>query len=112
MYADQIHAARFVRKTHRMSVAAFTSPSAGPIGHIAESSVRLLARPADDVHLDRPTAKVTARVPVMPMTLGDDGTLLPLLHGHVDGPVVAAFGARHVPAAVEHLQKFAEPCPL
>ena len=47
------------------------------------------------------------------IALGDDGTLIESLAEHVDGLVVAAFGAGHVPAAVAPvLGKLAEHIPV
>src|SRR4051794_17856510 len=34
--ADEIHAARRVRKAHSVSTAAFASPDSGPVGHVVE----------------------------------------------------------------------------
>ncbi|WP_234293545.1 asparaginase, partial [Nocardia jinanensis] len=42
---DEIHLASLVTKTHGVSVAAFTSPAAGPVGRIVENEPLLLLGP-------------------------------------------------------------------
>ncbi|MCW2899826.1 MAG: asparaginase [Streptosporangiaceae bacterium] len=113
VFADEIHAARFVRKAHSTSIAAFASPSAGPIGQVAEGEPRVLARPAGGFTVKLAGEPVTARVPVIPMTLGDDAALVRAVTAQVDGLVVAAFGAGHVPSdAVESLETLAARVPV
>jgi L-asparaginase len=76
VFADEIHAARFVRKADATSVAAFTSPSAGPLGRLVEGVPRLLTRPAG-----RFTVQLAG--PLRPVRTG---------------LVALALGAGHVPA--------------
>ncbi|MEV7228098.1 asparaginase [Polymorphospora sp. NPDC051019] len=96
---DEIHAARWVRKTHTTAPAAFRSPDIGPVGLVAEGRARVLARPARhplDLQVRDPGAVRTA---VLPVVLGDDGATLRRAGSGLDGLVVAGFGVGHVPAA-------------
>jgi L-asparaginase len=104
VFADDIHAARHVRKTHSMSIAAFSSSNSGPIGRVSEGVVRIWGSPARTWkpvtehpelldRLDEP------RVAVLPAVLGQDDELLRTVGPACDGLVVAGFGAGHVPAS-------------
>jgi L-asparaginase len=95
--ADEIHAARRVRKTHTTSVATFQSPNGGALGYLVEGHPILLARLEHRTVVPPPREGPTPRVALVTVTLGDDGTLLTGLSERVDGLVVAAFGAGHVP---------------
>jgi L-asparaginase len=116
VFADEIHAARHVRKAHATSIAAFVSPSAGPVGHVIEGRVRLLARPV------RPEAGLPAeagdaaavRVGLVTMALGDDGAMLRAAAdaGVLDGLVVAGFGAGHAARRGRILYELASRMPV
>ncbi|MFE9956730.1 asparaginase [Micromonospora sp. NPDC005299] len=98
-FNDEVHAARFVRKTHSTSTATFASPNAGPLGHVIEGQVRLLTRPPRHAPLppvDRDRLAAT-RVALHTVTLDDDPALLDALAPGLDGLVVAGFGVGHVP---------------
>jgi L-asparaginase len=95
---DQIHAARWVAKAHTASSAAFISPGFGPLGHVAEGQVYIPVRLRDRSPNFSPVPRRKVRVGLVTIALGDDGVLIDVLAEHVQGLVVAAFGAGHVPA--------------
>jgi L-asparaginase len=103
VFKDEIHAARWVRKTHSTSTATFVSPNAGPIGHVVEDRVRVLTRPT---RLDgvlgsaEPSALAATRVALYTVTMDDDGLLLQGLTDTHQGLVVAGFGVGHVPVTL------------
>ncbi|MFF4531594.1 asparaginase [Streptomyces sp. NPDC001407] len=115
VFADEIHAARHVRKVHSTSTSAFASPGTGPIGHIVEGAVHLRVTPlrAPCVVAPLPPQGQSARVEVLHAALGSDGLLLDGLEDRLDGLVVAAFGAGHVPGNwTDRLEKLAARIPV
>ena len=110
---DQIHAARWVHKAHTGSPAAFVSPDHGPLGHVIEGRVRIPVRIRRRSPALGSVPHQSVQVGLATIAVGDDGTLIEAMAGHVDGLVVAAFGAGHVPAAVAPvLGKLAERIPV
>jgi L-asparaginase len=110
--ADEIHAAARVRKTHATSPATFASPNGGPLGYLVEGSPAVINRPANRFTVARPLHG-QPRVGVYTATLGDDGMLLDKLSAYLDGLVIGAFGAGHVPERwVVSLTNLAERIPV
>ena len=97
---DQIHAARWVRKTHTGSTAAFASPGHGPLGEVVEGHVRIPVGIRNRSPVLHPDRAKEVRVGIATIALGDDGRLAETIGAQVDGLVVAAFGVGHVPASV------------
>lgn len=112
---DVVHAARFVRKTHTSRPSAFTSPTVGPIGWIAEENVRIPLRPTRPLHVDLDTlGPEVAQVALLPVALGDAAGLLTNVAGAgYAGAVVEAFGAGHVPTwVVDEVAALADTMPV
>ncbi len=112
---DEIHAARFVRKTHTSSPATFRSDPVGPLGWISEGVPRVVVRPTGE-HKVTPHEGSQEDHPVAlyHVALGDDGRLLPTIEdaGYA-GLVVEAMGGGHVPSVmVERLEDLASRMPV
>ncbi|WP_211229269.1 asparaginase [Nakamurella lactea] len=97
---DEVHAARWVRKTHTSSVATFRSDPLGPLGWLVEDRLRIPLR-----HRRFPAVPLVADAPIPPVALvtsvlGDDGRVLAELPrlGY-RGLVLAGMGGGHVPSS-------------
>ena len=114
VFQDEIHAARRVRKSHATSPATFVSADGGPLGYVVEERAWFVNRlPGRTVMPAPPVTGRSPRVGLFTATLGDDGELLAALADRVDGLVVAAFGAGHVPEwLVEPLHRLAGRVPV
>ncbi len=108
-----IHAARFVQKSHTALPSAFASPLTGPVGVVAERRARFFMRvertPLVPI-LDAPPAPVA----LLKWGMGEDGRLLSAIRvlGY-EGLVIEGMGAGHVPAEVAPLLgELAEQMPI
>jgi L-asparaginase len=110
---DEIHAARFVRKTHTSHPGAFASPLAGPLGWVVEDRVRILHRPAGVARTTSAMASAPVRVALLTACLGDDGVVVDALCDRVNGIVVQAMGGGHVaPDLADALERAARQIPV
>jgi L-asparaginase len=115
VFNDEIHAARFVRKTHTSSPATFRSDPVGPLGWISEGVPRVVLRPTKRHKLaPLPENAQGSPVALYHVALGDDGRLLPEIEqkGYA-GLVVEAMGGGHVPSVMaETLKDLASKMPV
>lgn len=95
---DEVHAARYVQKTHTASTAAFASPGFAALGRVLEGRFVRYATLLRTPVLERPV-KAEAAVALVKIALGDDGRMLAALPGLAyRGAVIEAMGAGHLPA--------------
>ena len=96
---DEIHAARYVRKTHAVALEAFQSPWAGPVGYVDGARVVLTRRPAARVTIA--ASRVEPNVDLVILTAGSDGHLVrAAVDAGAKGLVVEVFGRGNVPPVV------------
>lgn len=99
VFNDEIHAARYVTKTHTSNVATFQSPQHGPVGLISKKNLQYMEAPLPRKHL--PAQSITANVPLIKVVAGMQAEWVSfLLEQHVHGVVIEAFGAGNVPPSI------------
>lgn len=111
---DEIHAGRYVQKSHTALPSAFTSPGFAPVGRVIEGCVHLYARLPRMAPLARPANVDDFPVALLKIALGDDGRLLGAVPGlGYRGTVIDAMGAGHLPAHfAEKLEQLAHVMPV
>ncbi|MFI6129497.1 asparaginase [Micromonospora sp. NPDC051141] len=97
VFADEIHSARRVTKTHSTSGSTFRSPDTGPIGYVVEGAVQLLTHVPYRLTIPTPHQNERPRVGLYTVSLDDDPTILHAMADRCDGLVIAGFGVGHVP---------------
>ena len=96
VFDGQILSGETAVKTHATDLAAFSAPHGEPIGRVAGGQVVYRTPRASDT----PSLEATglgARVALVSLVIGDDGTLLDLARPEFDGVVVEAFGSGNMP---------------
>ncbi|MGD9678581.1 MAG: asparaginase [Vulcanibacillus sp.] len=96
VFNDEIHAARYVTKTHTSNVATFQSPQTGPIGVITKKGVYFSHAPLskENYALKRPFKKVG----LLKAAIGTDDLLInTYIDNKYDGIVIEALGSGNLP---------------
>jgi L-asparaginase len=114
VFADEIHAARFVRKAHTQSICPYRSAPAGPIGWLGEGRVRIGARPAGRRHLALEGIVESPPVALLTLGAGDEAWLVnAVAPAGYRGLVVEATGGGHVTAnCVQELERLNAAMPV
>ncbi len=110
---DDIHAARFVHKTHTSNPATFVSFPGGPLGFLTEGRVRIFSQSIPQAPLPIGQGPIP-KVGLLKIGIGGDDDLLALISElNYQGLVVESFGGGHVPMAmVEALTNLAISMPV
>ena len=98
---DEIHAARFVTKTHTSKASTFVSAGAGPLGEVIEGRAEIWWRPAWEDQLGLPESLDGFRVELMRATAGPtDAQLRAAVASAPHGIVIEGTGGGHLPPAL------------
>ncbi|HGF1449233.1 asparaginase [Streptococcus suis] len=96
---DEIHAAKYVTKTHTTNVSTFQTPTHGPLGLVTKREILFFKTAEPRVRFD--LNRVAGLVPIIKSYADMDPLLLEsLAHTNIDGIVIEALGAGNLPPAV------------
>lgn len=98
---DEIHAAKYVTKTHTTNVSTFQTPTHGPLGIIMKHDILFFKQAEDRVRFDLDSIKGV--VPIIKAYAGmGDGLLSLISKEAIDGVVIEALGAGNLPPEASH----------
>jgi L-asparaginase len=114
VFAEEIHAARFVRKAHTQSICPFRSSPAGPIGWLSEGEVRIGARPVGRRQITLEAVTEPPPVALLTFGAGDEARLVAAVRpAGYEGLVIEATGGGHTTrACVDTLEELTKEIPV
>ena len=93
---DEIHAAKYVTKTHTTNVSTFQTPTHGPLGLVMKQEILYFKTAEPRVRFD--LEHIQGLVPIISAYAGMTDELIDMLDlEQLDGLVIQAFGAGNVP---------------
>lgn len=93
---DEIHAAKYVTKTHTTNVGTFQTPTHGPLGLIMKHEILYFKTAEPRVRFD--LDHIQGLVPIISDYAGMTDELIDMLDlEHLDGLIIQAFGAGNIP---------------
>ncbi|QPN27812.1 asparaginase [Brucella sp. BO2] len=95
---DTIHAARWITKSHALSVQTFVSSDSGPLGYVYEETPVYINTLSRLPKIDRTQFNADVKIGFYESLLDGDAQMLQSMFesGRYDGIVIAGFGAGHV----------------
>jgi len=98
VFNGKVFAGRTAVKVHATDLDAFAAPHGAPIGQVQGGCVEYAGqRGSGEAGKPLQPAKLSARVALIPMIVGDTGEMLDLARATHDGVVIEAFGSGNVP---------------
>lgn len=96
---DEIHAAKYVTKTHTTNVSTFQTPTHGPLGLVTKREILYFKTAEPRVRFD--LSAISGTVPIIKAYADMDSVLLDSLsHSAISGLVIEALGAGNLPPTI------------